>query len=213
MAIYLPQLEHKSIDTNMFFVITSLAATYDNLNKQTNALKLHYKALNMAKQIGSKHYQVEAILNLLYCLMDLNRSSEGLKLAEEVLSFGEYEGSDILRNNVAAAYSELANIKKANYHFTYLTQNSNDPSILCIAWARLARLQKLAKEQTKSFLKNSLKYAKATDLYIAHAHMLISIYKFSDPELVNLASDYLKPTLEQNLPTYILLELEQYINK
>ena len=46
-----------------------------------------------AAELGQR-VQVSVILNMLYCLIDLNRPEEGLELAEQALTLGQFFTTD-----------------------------------------------------------------------------------------------------------------------
>lgn len=212
LELLLPDLAHfqkKPPGSELSFYLTDIAAIYDNLGRHEEALPLHEEALALAKRTGDKLKQVDASINLLYCLMDLGRSAEGLDMAEEALALGRYVGTDVLRNNLASAFVELGNSEKAIYHSELVTQDSHNPSILCITWARLALLYSPSDKATvHQAIEKSLHYAAQTELLIPWAAMIECTFKRGNADQRQRAQPFLD-TLDQNaLPRFMQERLE-----
>lgn len=192
-------------------LLTSVACIYDQMNLPDKALPLHRQALALAERTGAKHQQVDATLNLLYCYMELGRAEEGLAAAERALQLGRFWGTDILRNNLAAALVDLGRHHDALFHYETLTAESDDPTILCVAWSRLARLYAHFGQHAKkeAALEQALHYAPQTEINIARVGCIIACFLHGADEHVAQATYLLKSIDRNALPSYLHDELEQ----
>ena len=213
LELLLPDLiyyQKKPAGAELSFYLTDVAAIYDNLGRHEEALPLHKEALTLAKRTGDKLKQVDASINLLYCLMDLGRSEEGLDIAEEALALGRYVGTDVLRNNLASAFVELGNTEKAIYHSELVTRDSHNPSILCITWARLAQLYSPSAQGTiYQAIEKALHYAEQTELLVPRAAMIEAAFKRGSKEQVQRAQTLLDTLDQTALPSFMQERLKQ----
>ena len=90
-----------------------MGAALDGLGRSEEALRYHREAFSVARATGARYSEIDVSINLLWCLMALGRTEEGLAVAESALAVGEYDGSPTLRNNLAAAYMELGRFEEA----------------------------------------------------------------------------------------------------
>uniref|UniRef100_A0A7C3I074 Tetratricopeptide repeat protein n=1 Tax=Meiothermus ruber TaxID=277 RepID=A0A7C3I074_MEIRU len=121
-------------------ILVSLGSAYDNLGDQTRAIAVLREALEVAKSVGARYYQVDAANNLLACFIRLGRTEEGLAEAAAALVLGEYEGSEFLRNNLAVAYLTVGRELEAIQLFQQIAHRATDAMLRALAWARLAEL-------------------------------------------------------------------------
>ena len=78
-----------------------------------------------------------------------------------------------LRINLAATYFEQENREKAEPLYRYIAVHSNDPTLLAIAWARLAIF--VQDKQRLEALEQALRYCFETDFRVAHIRVGISV--------------------------------------
>lgn len=121
-------------------ILVSLGSAYDNLGDQTRAIAVLKEALEVAKSVGARYYQVDASNNLLACFIRLGRTEEGLAEAAAALVLGEYEGSEFLRNNLAVAYLTVGRELEAIQLFQQIAHRATDAMLRVLAWARLSEL-------------------------------------------------------------------------
>ena len=210
LEVYKPLIEQEKPAANLFFVINSLAALYSNVDNLAEAEKMHNKALELAKKLNSKYYQVEAVLNMLYGPIELVRSRGVIELAEEVLQFGRYEGSDALQVNLATTYFDLAELAKAEQHYLELTNISTKTNILLVSWAKLAEIYSLnnaGQSLITKALDRALELAKKTEFYIVHAVLIIAVSNFGSKKQKAQLKPYIDNLEMQKLPDYLRLRL------
>lgn len=208
LAPVLVELRQKPSSMQLTLTILNVAAILDQLSRHEEALPLHLEALTITKKMGDKARQIDVSLNLLYCYMDLNRTAEGITIAQNALELGRFDGTDTLRNNLAAAFLEMGESKKATFHYETLTQDSPSPTLVCVAWSRLAKLYN-NQVKAQQALKKALTYAKNTEVRSAHAIMLSSIYQLGSKTQREQAQPFLNELKLDELPNHIRIDLEQ----
>jgi tetratricopeptide (TPR) repeat protein len=164
-----------------------LGVGYDELGDIEKGSTLHHQALDLAKQLGARHLQVDVVLNLVWSATELSKiqnnqtpTLQAVTLGEEALAFGEYAGSEVLRNNLAYTYQELEQFELAVTHYEYLAKQAHDPTLRCIAWARLPKLYaKLTREhEIPNALEKAMLEVDQTQMYLAHAMVLIATLNY-----------------------------------
>lgn len=135
------RLRQSRPDVRSIQFITSLAVLNDDLGDFDKALALHQEALDLAKALGSRYFQVEAALNLVICLQSLERFDEATTLAEEMLLLGDYQGDydnvPLLRINLASTYYAEGRFDDALRHYRQLISRT-EPHLRLIALGRCA---------------------------------------------------------------------------
>jgi DNA-binding SARP family transcriptional activator/tetratricopeptide (TPR) repeat protein len=188
-------------DASQVVMITSLGVAYDELGDIEKGSTLHHQALDLAKQLGARHLQVDVVLNLVWSATELSKiqnnqtpTLQAISLGEEALAFGEYAGSEVLRNNLAYIYQELEQFELAVTHYEYLTKQAHDPTLRCIAWARLPKLYaKLTREhEISNALKNAMLEVDQTQMYLAHVMVLIATLNYGSQSQIEHMLTYQK---------------------
>ena len=192
-------------------VLTSLAAAYDVQGEPLRALPLHREALSFVKAQGYRYFQVDAALNLLYCLMDLGRADEGLTEGEAALELGEYENSATLRTNLATAYFELGRYDDARRHYEQVTEQSEHGFLLAITWARLADtyLRLGRTEEVPTALAQAIAQAEGTDFQLARARVLATTLRLGTTAQIDRVRPWFDGLDLEALPSYVQSELDE----
>ncbi|UCH25497.1 MAG: tetratricopeptide repeat protein [Trueperaceae bacterium] len=200
----------KAPDLALSQQLSHVAAIYDMLGRHEEALPLHLEALTLAERIGARYAQVDAALNLLYCYMDLGRTEQGITPAEEALELGRYEGTDTLRNNLAAALADLGRLEEATSHYQTLTEESSDPTLLCIAWSRLADLYERVgcSDEVQPALERGIDFAHQTEFAVAQVRAVINTLRLGSSEQTTKIQPLLQQLQPETLPTNLRTELE-----
>ncbi len=136
----LTRLRRKAPSQELVRTLVDIGVACDELSEHEAAIKHHREAMRFAKAIGARHLQVVIAINLLWSAVTSGTAKTVLTEAEEALSLGEYAATMTLRNNLARAYFSLGQAKEAKHHYETITLSSQDPTLLSIAWARLAEL-------------------------------------------------------------------------
>lgn len=189
-------------------LLTNVASIFDQLERHDEALPLHLEALRTAKAVGTKLMQVDAALNLLYCYMDLDRTEEGLSSAQEALELGHFAGSDVLRLNLATALLELGRTSEAEHHYTLLTEQSEDPTLLSSAWSRLAELHVRRGRSAEGALEQAIVAAQQTEFNLGRARTFIAVMNYGSPAQRRAVQPFLKELNRDALAPYLREELE-----
>jgi DNA-binding SARP family transcriptional activator len=205
-------------DASQVVMITSLGVAYDELGDIEKGSTLHYQALDLARQLGARHLQVDVVLNLVWSATELSKiqnsqtpTLEAVTLGEEALAFGEYAGSEVLRNNLAYTYQELEQFELAVLHYEYLAKQAHDPTLRCIAWARLPKLYaKLTREhEIPDALEKAMLEVDQTEMYIAHIAVLITTLNYGNQSQIEHMLTYQK---DQALDPWMQESLDQALS-
>lgn len=212
LELLLPFLEpfrEKGKLSELCTLLTNIATLYDDLEQSEQALPLHNEALKLVKQLKQPYQQVDITLNLLYCLTNLGRAGEVLELADEALKLGRFEGTDILRNNLGAALQQLGDYPKAARHFEILTKDSEDPTLMCLAWGRLVELYMRLGRSSEAVqaLEKALTASAQTDYAVAKARVVISGLLHGTHEQLKQVNDLLAQLDIDTLQSYLKEEL------
>lgn len=162
--------------------VSSLAALYDDTGRAEAALPLHRECLELARALGSRYYQVEVSINLLFCTADLGRYDEATAWAEEALTLGDYDNVPVLRTNLAANYFQAGRFAEAARHYAVLADHERQPHLQVIALARSAecaeRLGRTA--DVAPLLDRALACLPRTDYAVAHGAAAIAVLRLGD---------------------------------
>lgn len=193
-------------------LLTSLGSIRDEQQRQEEGLALHREAHLGAAALGQRHVQVSAILNMLYCLIDLGRPEEGLELAEQALALGRFGSTDALRANLAAAYRACGQLQLAAAHYVELSGTTSDPSLRCVAWTNLARLAHESgnRADVARFLASARADVKLTGFPTMRARVAVALvlYGGSASDL-ELARDILVDIDDSTVPHWLKDDLKQ----
>jgi DNA-binding SARP family transcriptional activator len=205
-------------DASQVVIITSVGVGYDSLGDIEKGAELHHQALDLARTLGARHLQVDVVLNLVWSATELSKiqnsqtpTLEALSLGEEALAFGEYAGSEVLRNNLAYTYQELEQFELAVMHYEYLAKQAHDSTLRCIAWARLPKLYaKLTREhEIPDALEKAMLEVDQTEMYIAHVAVLITTINYGSQSQIEHMLTYQK---DQALDPWMQESLDQALN-
>ncbi len=208
-------LRKTAASDNLVTVLTSLAAAYDMHGDQQRALPLHREALRLAKTLGFRYFQVDAALNLLYCLMDLDRAEEGLREGEAALALGKFENSPTLRANLATAYFDLERFEEALGHYRLVIEESERGFVLAITWARMAEtfFQLARNDAIEDAIDRAIQEALDTDFALARARVLTTTLKLGSPQQIGATQGWLAELDRDVLSPYIREELERELGQ
>lgn len=205
----LARLRTRPFSAGLGSVLTSLAAAYDVAGDHDKALPLHREALRLAKVHGFRYFHIDAALNLLYCLMDLGRTEEGLADAEAALELGHFENTPTLRTNLATAYFELGRYRDALRHYDRVVTETEHDYLLAICWARLAETHVRLSHPGKvaGALDEAFRWASRTDVAVARARVLISTLRHGTSAQRKRVGPWLVELDGETLPDYVRAEL------
>ena len=185
----LEQLRRKNPSPELVKILTDFGVACDELGEHQEGTKHLKEAMRVAKAIAARHLQVVIVNNLLWGAVTSGNVKPILPEAEEALSLGEYAATMTLRNNLARAYFSLGQDAKAKYHYETITTTSQDPTLLCIAWARLAELYQRNQdsEATHKALEQALRLLNQTEFSVARLSVGTTVAKFgTDTQLTQV---------------------------
>lgn len=175
--------------------LTSLGAAYDEQGDVARGLPLHEEAYRLAKRLGARYAQVDVAVNLLWAFAALKRDEEGIAIAREALALGAYDGTPVLRNNLAWSLNELGRHDEARAEYEALA-DCGDPTLALIARARLvdlyARLGQPARQREAA--RCAVDALHTTEVPIAHVTAAINLLQHGDDAQVQAVLAVLKPT-------------------
>jgi tetratricopeptide (TPR) repeat protein len=135
----LAQLRQTRPGPDLVAALTSLAANIDFLGRHAEALPLHREALATAQRLGVRYGEVEAVVNLLWCLPEMGLHEEAIAIGERTLALGEYDATPTLANNLAWLYLQRGRPDDAARLYTRLL-DAADSTLVCVAQAKLLQI-------------------------------------------------------------------------
>lgn len=211
MAPVVQRLRQRRPDLRLVQFISGLGALYDDLERHDIALPLHTEALELARGLGSRYYQVETTINLLFCYADLGRHLDAAGLAEEALSLGDYDGVPVLRNNLAANYFQGGQLDDALRHYLILAELRAQPHLRLIAVARCAEIHARhgRADEAMAGVEQTLEALPHTDFPVAIGRAAVVVLRYGDEaQLARLLA--LLPSLDvQRLPAHQREEFDE----
>lgn len=202
----LKTLRQEALSLDLVNTLTNMGAALDVLQRHQEARQYHLEAFNVAKILHAAYAQVSVMINVLWNAMAIKQPESILSLAEEVISYGDYNSTMTLRLNLAACYIDLGEFDKAQLAYEYLAHKSTDPTLKAIAWARLAALYAHGKTppRVQEALEQALYFCQQTDFRVAHVRVGIStLYYGSDAQVKQIL-----PLLKDRVDFDVSAELE-----
>jgi tetratricopeptide (TPR) repeat protein len=199
------ELETRAPSTRLVEDLISLGANLDLQGLHLEAEPIHQQAFEIAKRHGFHAHQVDAALNWLFNTLDTHKAEQVIPYALEALKLGSFDGTDILRLNLGAAFMDLSRHAEAIPQFELLTKESSNPSIRLIAWGRLCALF----SDPAAALEQVALHLPLTDLAPARARGIIAALEFGNAELQHTAHGYLEQLDVDSLAPHMRAELEQ----
>jgi DNA-binding SARP family transcriptional activator len=135
----LAQLRTRSPGPELVEVLTSLASFIDQTGRYDEALPLHREAVAMAQRLKAPYLQVEAAVNLLWCLPEVGLHDEAIAHGERALALGHFDATWTLMNNLAYLYLERGRLDDASRHYQSLVSCA-DPALSCAAQAKMLQI-------------------------------------------------------------------------
>jgi len=186
-----------------------LASNHNHLGDYAYALELHLEALEIAKNFGAKHIEVDIAQNLVYTYIELGEPEKGITIGEKALKLGNYEMTDGLRANLAAAYIKLEQFHDAIHHYEAMTQ-STELNIRFVAWGRLAGLYSWTAQSEKSLtaIDEAFGIYKDVESHFGRARAVVSLLNYGNQKQLTTYKNEITEVQAYQLPPYLQKELD-----
>jgi tetratricopeptide (TPR) repeat protein len=194
----LVELKRRAPSQELVRTLTDMGVACEELAEHQEGKKYLQEALRVSKAIGARHLQVVIANNLLWGAVTSGKVKAVLPEAEEALALGEYAATMTLRNNLARAYFSEGQNDKAKYHYETITGSSQDPTLLSIAWARLAELYERDKdgEAVTKALEQATGLLTQTEFSVAHLSVGTAVAKYGTDDQLKRVMPFVEPYLE-----------------
>lgn len=137
----LPRFRLRPPSFKRFHMASTLGYVYVALGRHSEGMALLTEALEGAKGIGSATLQIISANQIQVAHNVAGTSGEVLAQSEEALALGDYLPAQMLRSTLAHGYELAGRPAEAVKHCEWLIQHATDPSLVGMAWARLARVR------------------------------------------------------------------------
>jgi tetratricopeptide (TPR) repeat protein len=117
-------------------LLRAVAAAHSEHGDAERGHALLLEAMGVARGLNARHAQVDVAVNMIWALAALGRDEEGITLAREMLLLGDYEGTPILRNNLAWSLLELGRLNESRAEYERQAAGT-DPTLAQAARAKL----------------------------------------------------------------------------
>lgn len=202
-------LRRRAPDTTLVLTLSALGAAHDALAQCDAAIVNHREALATARSLGARYAEVDAAVNLLWSLSEAGQHDEAIRIGEQALALGHYDATPALMNNLAWLYLDRGRLAEAEALYRRLCDEA-DPTIRCFAWAK--RVDIGARRGDRAAIDHAIDHAlaslDATDLYRAHAVVIIATLEHGGPDAVGRAAKRLRdqpvdPFLQRRLDALV----------
>ncbi len=158
---YLIELEYQKNmipSANLVQLYSDVASTYGAIQDFENSECMALKSYELAQQLKIRHLQVSAVAEYGYACTRLQKNEQWLEIGEATLALGNYEATEVVRNNLVSSYSLLGRSNEVIHHSGILAQESTQPRLRAASWSRIAVIHIKNKdlEQAQVALENTL---------------------------------------------------------
>lgn len=185
---------------------SALASSLCAVGRPEEALTHYHEQLRLAQILGLRGQQVIATADIVATLEDLGRLEEGVPLAEQALTLGEYNNTSAVRNSLAQAYCQQGRLEEALAQTEQVLMHGK--TVNSHAYALAVKLETLCKQGQSSAVQltatKALEIAEHSDAPSIQAVILTAALRFSHGS-ARLRALELARTIDQNtLPAYLL---------
>lgn len=204
------QLRRQSPGAELIATLTSLGAACDAKAELARGIVFHREAWALAQRLGARYAQVDIACNLVWSLPELGCHDEAIAIAREALALGDYDGTPTLRNNLAWLLFDRGRLGEAEALYLQLAEGA-DPSLRCFAWAKLVELAARQGDSAAcaAAVQSALAALAGTEMYQAHAAVMISVLEHADDAAAERALRYRR---DQPLDAYLQQRLDQAVS-
>lgn len=215
LAPHLERLRHGPPSAELASVLIALATWNLDQGRYAEGWAVSQEALEIARQGKAHLHQVYAASNLLVAGFRLSCPEEAFPAAEEALALGQYEGTNLLRANLATAYLRLERCAEALLHAQILIRDAQGTFLEGIAWAILAdSLWELGRqEEAQQALERCLERLPHTQVAAVSARILSTLCRLGDDAQLQWAQPFLAALTPHLLSPASRAELAQALER
>jgi DNA-binding SARP family transcriptional activator len=178
----LPRFRARPLGFKRLHLFSVLGSVYSGLGHFEESKTVLLEAFEGARQMGSASNQILAASELQLMHNNEGRPELGFARAEEALTLGDYLVAQLLRSNLAHGYLLAERPADAVPHLEWLTAHAQDPSIVSLAWARLARARAALNLPTSDALQQALASFDPSQVPSAHLAVAGVALEHGNPE-------------------------------
>lgn len=215
LAPYLERLRRGPPSAELASVLIALATWKLDQGRYEEGRAASREALEVARLVQAHPHQVYAASNLLVAGFRLSCPEEAFPAAEEALALGQYEGTNLLRANLATAYVRMERYAEALLHAHVLVREAQGSFQEGAAWAILAdSLWGLGRrEEARQALERCLELLPHTQVAAVSARILMTLCRLGDGDQLQRARPFLAALAPQSLPPANRAELARLLEE
>jgi DNA-binding SARP family transcriptional activator/tetratricopeptide (TPR) repeat protein len=213
LAPHLERLRRGPPSAELASMLIALATWHLDQGRYAEGREASREALEIARQGKAHPHQVYAASNLLVAGFRLSCPEEAFPAAEEALALGQYEGTNLLRANLATAYLRLERYAEALSHAQVLIREAQGTFLEGTAWAILAdSLWGLGRrEEAQQALERCLELLPHTQVAGVSARILMTLCRLGDDAQLQRAQPFLAALAPHSLPPASRAELARVL--
>lgn len=177
----LPRFRQRPPSFKRFHMASTLGYVYVALGRHPEGMALLAEALEGAKSIGSATLQIISANQIQVAHNVAGTPGEVLAQSEEALALGDYLPAQMLRSTLAHGYELAGRPAEAVKHCEWLIHNAADPSLVGMAWARLARVRISLGLDHRAALAETLRRFEAIQMPSARLEAVGVALEYGDP--------------------------------
>lgn len=177
----LPRFRQRPPSFKRFHMASTLGYVYVALGRHPEGMALLAEALDGAKSIGSATLQIISANQIQVAHNVAGTPGEVLDQSEEALALGDYLPAQMLRSTLAHGYELAGRPAEAVKHCEWLIHNAADPSLVGMAWARLARVRISLGLDHRAALAEALRRFEAIQMPSARLEAVGVALEYGDP--------------------------------
>jgi DNA-binding SARP family transcriptional activator len=177
----LPRFRQRPPSFKRFHMASTLGYVYVALDRHPEGMALLAEALEGAKSIGSATLQIISANQIQVAHNVAGTPGEVLAQSEEALALGDYLPAQMLRSTLAHGYELAGRPAEAVKHCEWLIHNAADPSLVGMAWARLARVRISLELDHRAALAEALRRFEAIQMPSARLEAVGVALEYGDP--------------------------------
>jgi tetratricopeptide (TPR) repeat protein len=209
----LEQQRQRGSDHKLAVLLTRVGSSYSCVGRYEEALACYLESLELSKEMRAKRQQVLCVSNMMSVYLYMNREQEGLMLAKEALTWGEFDASYTLRYYLSRAYLKAQRFDDALREADTVQHNFNSSRFRCGALLSMAEAYHFLgneKEKETAFDK-AIAVAEASDVPQTRSWAIISVLIYGSDEQKKRVQPLLESLDLKTLPYYLLADVKEVL--